>query len=168
MTHAKAAGNSVGEVDLDAVLGQPVDPDIGAAVRQFMEEQIPFNKFLGMRCTAMTKGRAALEIPARPEFTGDPMRPALHGGVISTLADTVGGLACFTLIELVDRASTIDLRVDYLRPGRVNTALQAEAEVIRLGNRVGVASVVVFHDGDRAHPVAVAKGVYSIKRGRRD
>jgi uncharacterized protein (TIGR00369 family) len=166
MTHAKPP--SSGEVDLDAVMGQPLPADLEDAIRAFMEDHIPFNRFLGMRVASLVRGRALLEIPARPELTGDPGRPALHGGVISTMADTVGGAACFTLVAREDRVSTIDLRVDYLRPGRVNTALQGEAECIRMGNRVGVASVTVFHEDDRAHPVAVAKGVYSVRRGRRE
>jgi acyl-coenzyme A thioesterase PaaI-like protein len=68
------------------------------------------------------------------------------------------------MIDVKDRCSTIDLRVDYLRPGRVNTPLVGEAEIIRIGNRVAVANVILFHDDARSHPVAAAKGVYSIKR----
>ena len=148
---------------IDDLVGKPLPEEYAAAVKQFMEEGIPFNRFLGMRCTLLQRGRAGIEIPGRPEFTGDPFRPALHGGVISTLADTVGGLAVFSVVTQQDRVSTIDLRVDYLRP--VNTALQAESELIREGNRVAVANVTVFQEGDRRHPVAVAKGVYNIKRG---
>ncbi|MBI5497937.1 MAG: hotdog fold thioesterase [Deltaproteobacteria bacterium] len=155
------------EMDLETLRGEPLPDALRDAVMSFMEEQIPFNQYLGMKVVTLQRGRAVLELPARPEFTGDPFRPALHGGVISTLADTVGGLACFSLADVEDRASTIDLRVDYLRPGKVNTPLQAEAEIIRMGNRVAVANVVVFQEGDRAHPVAVAKGVYSMRRGRR-
>jgi len=156
------------KLELEQLVGQPLPAELETGIRQFMEEGIPFNKFLGMKCTMLLRGKAALELPARDEFTGDPTRPALHGGVMSTLADTVGGLACFTLIEPHDRVSTIDLRVDYLRPGKVSTSLQAEADIIRLGNRVGVANVSIFQDNDRAHPVAVAKGVYSIRRGKGD
>src|SRR5687767_15609949 len=101
---------------LEEILGQPLPAPLEAGIRQFMDEAIPFNRFLGMRCSALSRGRAGIVLPAREEFTGDPFRPALHGGVISTLADTVGGLACFTLLEAQDRCSTIDLRVDYLRP----------------------------------------------------
>ncbi|MEW5852834.1 MAG: hotdog fold thioesterase [Myxococcota bacterium] len=133
-------------------------------ITSFIEEGIPFNKYLGMKCTALRPGFGRLELPPRDQFTGDPWRPALHGGVISTLADTVGGLACFTLMTSDGRCSTIDLRVDYLRPGKVNTALAAEANIIRFGNRVAVANVVVLQDEDRNSPIAMAKGVYSIRR----
>ncbi len=151
--------------ELEDVLGQPLPEDYSARVRSFIETGIPFNRFLGMRCTLLVRGRAGMEIPAQEELTGDPFRPALHGGVISTLADTVGGLAVFSMVDIKDRVSTIDLRVDYLRPARVNTALQAEAELIRLGNRVAVANVLLFQENDRRHLMAVAKGVYNLRRG---
>ena len=54
----------------------------------------------------------------KPEFIGDPNREALHGGVLSTLIDTTGGLCCWsTLRHQNDRVSTIDLRIDYLLKG---------------------------------------------------
>lgn len=134
-------------------------------IREFMQDHIPFNRFLGMRCAELRKGFARLELPFRQELVGDPIRPALHGGVISTLADTVGGCAVFTAIEADERCSTIDMRVDYLRPGRLED-LVAEGEVLRVGGRVAVTSMAVFH-GDRAKPIAVAKGVYAIKRSRK-
>jgi len=54
-----------------------------------MEEHVPFNRFLGLRGESIGEGRAVLVLPVRPEFVGDPSRPALHGGVLSTLIDTV-------------------------------------------------------------------------------
>jgi uncharacterized protein (TIGR00369 family) len=131
-------------------------------VRQFIEEHIPFNRYLGMKCGELRHGFARLEIPFRDELVGDPFRPALHGGVISALADTVGGCAVFTAIEPGERCSTIDIRVDYLRPGRLEK-LTGEAEILRVGGRVAVTSMTIFHD-DPKRPIAVAKGVYSVKR----
>src|SRR5262245_47270094 len=84
---------------------------------QLIEEMSPFNKFYGVKIGLLEEGRVRLELPFRPEFIGDPMRPALHGGVISMLADTAGGMAVWTKISLDDRVSTIDLRIDYLAPG---------------------------------------------------
>lgn len=141
----------------------PLEPGTVEIVRQFMEEHIPFNRFLGMKLREVKKGYARLELPFRDELVGDPFKPALHGGVISALADTVGGCAVFTVIEPGSRCSTIDLRVDYLRPGRLE-AIHAQAEIIRVGGRVAVSKIDVYHD-DHATPIAVAMGVYAIKRG---
>jgi uncharacterized protein (TIGR00369 family) len=132
-------------------------------LRQLMEEMIPFNRYLGVRVDAVRLGYVRLEIPFREELVGDPMRPALHGGVISALADTAGGMAVWTGIEDPrSRVSTIDLRIDYLRPGKLET-VAAEATVVRLGNRVGVADVRLFHPTASDTTIATGKGVYNVK-----
>ena len=127
----------------------------------FWEQRIPFNVFLGMRVTHFDDGVAEMIIPVRPELTGDPDRPALHGGVVSTLADTVGGLAVFTQIGRDRIASTLDLRVDYLRPGAVDRDIHARATVVRAGNRVAATHTVIFQDNvDK--PIATANAVYNV------
>ena len=132
-------------------------------LRQAMEKYIPFNAFLQMRVAEVRKGFARIEIPFRPELIGDPTKPALHGGVISALADATGGAAVWTGVDDVRvRVSTIDIRVDYLLPGRLET-LVAEASVVRLGGRIGVADIKVFHESTRDESVAVSKAVYYVR-----
>ncbi|RME20003.1 MAG: thioesterase family protein [Deltaproteobacteria bacterium] len=141
-----------------------MDQDVFEMVKEFMENNIPFNRFLGMRLVTLEQGRAVMELPFRPELIGDPFRPALHGGVISTLLDTCGGAAVFTTLTSVDdRTSTVDLRVDYLRPGR-QELLRAEARIVRAGNRVAVVDLCAYHPGGRDKPVATGTGVYNIRR----
>jgi len=132
-------------------------------VQAFMNNHIPFNQFLGVKMIDGGDGFVTLEQPYRDEFLGDVSRPALHGGVISTLVDVAGGGAAFTRIdfEAGDRLSTVDLRVDYLRPaGKAD--LLAEARVVRMGSHVAMVRVVVFSEGVQ---VAEGVGVYSIRRG---
>lgn len=137
-----------------------MDPD---TLRQVAEEFIPFNKFMGVRATVVERGKVTLELPWRDELVGDPVRPAMHGGVISMLADTAGGMAVWSAIENPSsRVSTIDLRIDYLRPGRLES-LAAEGAVVRLGGRVGVADIRLFHPSAPLYTVATGKGVYAIK-----
>lgn len=131
-------------------------------LKQLMEEFIPFNRYLGIKVVTVEKGRAHLTLPFRSEFVGDPLRPALHGGVVSTMADVAGGLAMWSgILDHRARVSTIDLRVDYLRPARLLT-LDAEAIVVRQGNRVGVVDVKLFHPDHQGEVVATGKGVYNI------
>jgi uncharacterized protein (TIGR00369 family) len=104
-----------------------------------------------------------LELPFRPEFVGDPVRPALHGGIISALIDTAGGMAAITLIAPSGTVSTIDLRVDYLRPGEMKP-LVSESTVTRMGNRVASVDTRVFHPDAPEHLIATGKAVYSIRR----
>jgi uncharacterized protein (TIGR00369 family) len=139
-----------------------ISPEALDFVRRFMQEQIPFNAYLGLQVDLLEAGRARLSVPFRPEFIGDPFRPALHGGVISTVIDTCGGAAIYTTVDPLARLSTIDLRVDYLLPGRPE-ALVCEAKVIRSGRRVGVASMRAFHASAPDQTIAEGKGVYYIR-----
>ncbi len=134
-------------------------------LRELMLSRIPFNAVLGIRVIELSPGKAVFAVPFRPDLVGDPIRPALHGGVISALADTCGGCAVWSNVGEEDRVSTIDLRVDYLRPGRLEE-LHAVGEVMRVGNRVGVAKVSLFHPSRPDELVAEAKGVYSVKRAQ--
>ena len=132
-----------------------------AFLGKLFEQYIPFNRLLGLRCIEIRDGHVRVELPFRPELVGNPEIPALHGGAISSTLDTTGGLAVWSHARPMDRVSTIDLRVDFLRPGRAEPLI-AEAEVVRLGNRVGVAELRAFHPGAEDKPVAAGMGVYSV------
>lgn len=132
------------------------------ALRQVMEELIPFNRVLGLRAVEIDRGRVRLEIPFRPELIGDPLRQAMHGGVMSALADTAGGCAVWSAVdEPRARVSTIDMRIDYLRPGKQETIV-CEATVVRIGKRVGVTDMRLFHPSAPIDTIATGKGVYNI------
>lgn len=134
-------------------------------LKEIIEEGLPFNKWLGIKVVELAEGRVKLCIPFKPELVGDPRRPALHGGVLSTLVDVTGGFAVWTSCHLEDRIATIDLSVDYLRPAGAKD-LFAEAEVRLLGNRVGNASVVLWSADEPEKHVAVGRAVYNIRRGK--
>lgn len=131
-------------------------------LRQLMEEWVPFNRYLGMKVAHAEAGRIRLELPFKEEFIGDPLRRALHGGVLSALADAAGGMAVWSSVADPNaRVSTIDMRIDYLRPGKPE-AVCAEAVVVRQGNRVGVSDMRVFHPSAEAETIATGKAVYNI------
>ncbi|MDC3955734.1 hotdog fold thioesterase [Polyangium jinanense] len=132
--------------------------------RQLAEELIPFNKWIGVKVDHLARGHVTLSIPWRDELIGDPVRQAIHGGVISMLADTAGGLCVWTAIEnpALGRVSTVDLRVDYLRPGRRET-LVGDATTVRVGAKLGWADIRLYHPSDASELVATARGVYALK-----
>ena len=132
-------------------------------ILEIMEQQVPFNRLLGIRGESAEKGKGVLVLPVRPDFVGDPRRPALHGGVISSLIDTAGGVAAWTALEEGESVSTVDLTVDYLEPARLGGELRASAELLRKGNRVCHVRVRVTQDDTL---VAEGRGVYNIHRKR--
>lgn len=143
------------------------DDDVGGwdpeLVRSLMEEHIPFNRHLGLKALTVTRDLVELCLPYRAEFVGDPIRGALHGGTISALIDTAGGAAAFLNVRSNERVSTVDLVVDYLRPGPLSDIV-AQARIVRRGNRVIIANVdVVPREGER-YVIAQGRGVYNVAR----
>ena len=142
---------------------------------RFMEEEIPFNVFLGLKVAQLSSGRAVTRLPWRDVFIGDPYRKILHGGVTSTLMDVTGGAAGFTLVNLPDdRLSTVDIRVDYLQPVP-RSDLYCEAVVERMGNRVASTPMSLYAEnpdtcpeGATLTPLATGRGVYSVRRAFSD
>lgn len=126
-----------------------------------MEQHIPFNRFLGIKVHRVDRGAVRLALPPNDEFTGDPIRPALHGGVIATLADSAAGLVVFSVLQQSSSASTIDLRVDYLRPARVDLPLYADAHMLRSGTHIFVTQVNLHH-GDEQDRVAIATVTFNV------
>ncbi|EMG37487.1 hypothetical protein PCS_01778 [Desulfocurvibacter africanus PCS] len=132
--------------------------------RDLIENQLPFNKFIGIKLLSLEAGTCKLYIPYKDELIGDTRRGALHGGVISTLIDTCGGFAVWSMCDITDRLSTIDMRVDYLKPA-FGDDLVAESQVKLLGNRVGNASTVLYSRNNPGVILAEGRSVYNIRRG---
>lgn len=134
---------------------------------QFFEQAVPFNRLLGLKVLQLGDGEARVLCPFQESLIGDPMRRALHGGVIATVADGTGGIALAAVLGPRDRVSTVDIRVDYLSKGEPADFVAA-AKVVRVGNKVGAVRVDVFHpgpDGSDPAPFAVAMAVYNVRRG---
>lgn len=131
----------------------PVSPVVFEAefvsgLKKIFEEMISFNRVLGLEITAIGPSLACARIQMKPDLVGHFAYNRIHGGVISAGLDAMGGLAVMAAIGArhMDEApgqrlrrfanlGTIDLRIDYLRPG-IGEYFDLRAEVLRLGSRV--------------------------------
>jgi uncharacterized protein (TIGR00369 family) len=124
------------------------EPDFVNGLRHIFEEKIVFNQVLGLKITDVLPERVTGRIKMRPDLIGHYAHNRVHGGVISAGLDAMGGLAVMAAIGArhMDEApeqrllrfaklGTIDLRIDYLRPG-IAEWFELSAEVLRLGSRV--------------------------------
>lgn len=131
--------------------------------KDIIENVIPLHKLLNFKLIDIKDGYAKMMVPAQEALVGDPRTQALHGGVIATIMDSVGGAAGMTtLLSTDDKISTIDIRVDYLRPGQTKD-LFVEGEIVRSGNRILVTRMIAYHD-NKDELVAEGKGVYNVRR----
>jgi len=144
---------------------------LDAELTQLAEVHIRFNQVLGLKLIA-TKP-PALRFDMRPELIGHHLHGRLHGGVISATLDAMGGVALMwalgekhadetsaQVMHRYSRLGTIDLRVDYLRPG-LGRHFTASAEVVRLGGRVGSTQMRLVNDDGTLIATAAAAYVVS-------
>ena len=72
-----------------------------ATVAKNFEERVPFNRIIGFEIELPKDGTAKLSFQMRDDLVGNFLRGNLHGGVISSSLDVVGGMVAF--VALLDR-----------------------------------------------------------------
>ncbi|MDH4116710.1 MAG: thioesterase family protein [Acidimicrobiia bacterium] len=143
--------------------------EISEAVAQ-ITRTIPFNQVIGIRVERFEVDHVQVAFDMRPELVGNIPRKILHGGVISATLDLVGGVTALASVmrdrevssieevgEVFSNFGTIDLRVDYLRPGAGETFV-ATGYVLRVGRRVAVTRMELHNETDVL--IAVGTGTY--------
>ena len=136
------------------------------------ETKLPFNKILGLRVDRLEPDRVCVAFDMKPELVGNYVHGVLHGGVISSVLDATGGImASVGVIERlqskppeeielgISKVGTIDLRVDFLRPGLGNHFL-ATGMAMRTGNKVTVVRMELHNDIEKL--IAVGTGTYIV------
>ncbi|MFH1153503.1 MAG: thioesterase family protein [Pseudomonadota bacterium] len=135
-------------------------------------QKLPFNLLLGIKVSYLDTDGAGLEFPMKPELVGNPAHGILHGGVISAVLDTTGGITATasaicrmknaTMDDILFRVyhiGTIDMRVDYLRPGR-GSHFYSSGTVMRTGNKVSVTRMELKNQDGLL--IAVGTGSYIV------
>jgi len=118
---------------------------------------IPYARFLGVG-VERPNGTLECVLPFRDEIVGNPILPAVHGGVIGAFLELTA------IVRLIDESGTdkvpkpINFAIDYLRSaGPVTT--RARADIFKLGRRIAVVHVLAWQD-DPARPVASGNGKF--------
>ena len=128
--------------------------------------------FLELRIEAPDLDTVYMTFDMHERLTGNPTLRTLHGGVIATVMDLVGANVTFQHVfkmfkgapfekqlEQFSKVGTIDLRVDYLQPGR-GERFKAKGWALRAGNKVVVARMELHNE--KSVLIAVGTGAYSI------
>jgi uncharacterized protein (TIGR00369 family) len=143
------------------------------AIRKALRDNIselPFHRFLGLspECFDMENGRIYFDM--RDELVGNNHFKILHGGVIASILDTEGGFVLVldgawrpsagpSVSPFLIKGGTIDLRIDYLRPGK-GKHFVASGTILRRGNKVAVARTELRNEQDEL--IAVGTGTYLV------
>ena len=148
------------------------EPEFITGLKAIFEEKIVFNQVLGLKITSLKPGRVRGRIDMKRELIGHFSFNRIHGGVISAGLDAMGGLAVMAAIgarhmdepapqrlQRFSKLGTIDLRIDYLRPG-IGDYFDLHAEVLRLGSRV--ASTRMEFRGPDGKLLSTGAGAYIV------
>ena len=120
---------------------------------------IPHSLECGMTVDRLDATGAYASMPYRPEWLGDTERGVIHTGIITTLVDTICGLAAVAGAGRFETVATLDLRMDFLRPARPGKPLRAHAECYRLTRSISFIRARAWQD-DEAEPVAVTQAAF--------
>nr|MDP2190218.1 thioesterase family protein [Rhodoferax sp.] len=150
----------------------PFEEEFVTGLKKIFEEMIVFNQVLGLKITSLKPTQVRGRIDMKPDLIGHFSLNRIHGGVISAGLDTMGGLAVMAAIgarhmdetptqrlHRFGKLGTIDLRIDYLRPG-IGEYFELRAEVMRLGSRV--ASTRMEFLGADGKLLSTGAGVYIV------
>jgi len=139
------------------------DPATEARLRPLIDivTGLPHFRVLGLEMVDYTAGSATLRCPYRPELIGDPATGVIHGGVVTTLLDSVCGLACFLGLDEPQAIATLDLRIDYLKPALAGRPLLGFAELYRQTRSVAFLRGHAYQD-DADDAVALCVATFMI------
>lgn len=130
----------------------------------------PFYQYCGMQMRVVD-GQIEAYVEMQKDLIGNVAFQILHGGVAATILDSIGGITAMGELykkaspedmqetsKKVSRLATVDMRVDYLAPGR-GKYFTARAETLRLGRKGCTMRMTLIND--EAKPIATAIASYA-------
>jgi len=147
------------------------DPEYSAIVDYFNEYEPAVNGFIGFQDKSPDFDHACLKFEMKENLIGNIRYRTLHGGVISSILDITGGHTVFLKqfseikglpldkqVKRITQIGTIDLRIDYLLPGR-GAYFVSTGYLLRRGKKVAVVRMELHND--REELIAAGTGSYT-------
>lgn len=138
---------------------------------EFFLHQVPFHRHIGIGFE-FREDDIVLTCPFHEDLVGNSFGRVLHGGVIATLLDACGGINAYakaierigalpspSKLKRLSKGATIDLRVDYLAPGR-GEHFTTTCHVLKAGSRVTMTRMEL--QNEQGVQIAVGSGTYLI------
>jgi uncharacterized protein (TIGR00369 family) len=116
--------------------------------------------WLGLQTVEIGEGTAIIEMTATEDMANHS--GFVHGGMISTLADSAMGRSLRTLKPGVVRAMSFDLKLNFISAAKIGETLRATGRVVHAGRRTMVTECRV--EGADKRLVATASGTFAVTR----
>jgi uncharacterized protein (TIGR00369 family) len=120
-----------------------------------------FGKFLGYEVVSadFEKNETTTAVSLSEKHLSSAGR--VHGGVVSAFMDFALAASVFTTLGEEDFTSTVELKVNYLRPVSEGDRLIAETDVVFRGKKLCVTKGIARRESD-GKEVAMATGTYNV------
>ena len=123
---------------------EDLDPRFKESLLNWMKKNNPFWSLLGMEIIGIKKGWAKIRLPFTKKLTNGI--GVAHGGTIFSPADSAVGMALIGLTERDESISTLEMKINYLKPLSGGEII-AEAKIVHRGTMTAIGDVEV-RDGD--------------------
>lgn len=118
----------------------PVDPLYEKRIRRSFALQGAM-RLIGARLTRVEPGSVDITLPYRADLT--QQHGYLHAGILSTIIDTAGGYAGYTLFQADSSVLTVEYKLNLLAPGD-GEFFVAEARVAKPGRTLCIVQGEVY------------------------
>ncbi|WP_210639886.1 MULTISPECIES: PaaI family thioesterase [unclassified Pseudomonas] len=121
---------------------------------------IPYAQLIGVECSRQGDG-LLFRLPANKDNIGNPLLPAIHGGVIAGFMELSAAVYLLVTTGAPGVPKIIDFSLDYLRAGQFRDTY-AKCQVWRQGRRVANVAITAWQDAE-AEPIATARAHFKIQ-----
>src|SRR5882757_1722880 len=126
----------------------------------------PFARWLGIRDhdqgTDQGTEQGTLVMPFSPKIVGNPILPAIHGGMTGAFLETTAIVGVTRELGVLAPPKPIGLTINYLRSGRALDSY-AKVSIVKQGRRVVAFEAQAWQD-DPARPIASAFGHFMLRK----
>ena len=105
----------------------------------YLLEQVPYSQFIGMSVSRFGD-EMVFRLPAKDDNIGNPILPAIHGGVIAGFMEMSAIVQLMVFMQAKKVPKIVDFSIDYLRAG-LHQDTFAECKITRQGRRVANVSM---------------------------
>jgi len=123
----------------------------------------PYVDFLNVHQQPQIDAGPVFRMPYKPELIGNPVLPALHGGILAGFGETAMILHLLaTNPGMAGVPRSVDFAIAYMRSAKPIDTF-AQSTTVRQGNRVALVMVSLWQD-DPQRPVVQARGHFLMPR----
>ncbi|MGM0769601.1 MAG: PaaI family thioesterase [Pseudomonadota bacterium] len=123
-------------------------------------ESVPYARFIGLECERFGDD-LIFRLPKKEENLGNPILPAIHGGVIGGFMEMSAAIYLMMSQDSLRMPRIVDFSLDYLRAG-LNRETYAECRLTRQGNRVANVMITAWQKS-RSQPIATARAHFLLE-----